>query len=169
MLNVEKKKLRHLSNDRALQNQSEQAGFGYKMNTVFQIVYSLLKWSAEITGFTYNEVNIIAYYILLPFAYVVLADKILKQHVLKIMYVAAITIILFTIKDFTAFSNWLFQKSVDFLLSFEVLGWNYIVASVLICVVFPALTFAVMFHFAYPKFVPTIFRHGSPPDRTPRN
>ena len=53
------------------------------MNATFQIVYLLLQWIAEISGFTYNEVNIIAYYIVLPFAYVFLADKLLKKHILK--------------------------------------------------------------------------------------
>jgi hypothetical protein len=128
------------------------------MNAAFQIVYLLLMWIAEVTGFSYNEVNIIAYYIVLPFAYVVLADRILKKQVLKILYVVAITAILLSIRDFSAFSDWLFQKSVDFLLAFEVLGWNYIVASVLICVVFPAAVFAILFHFAYPMFAPALVR-----------
>ncbi|MEI8376335.1 MAG: hypothetical protein WCJ35_26250 [Planctomycetota bacterium] len=139
------------------------------MNIVFWIVASLLNGIAEITGFTYNEVNIIAYYIVLPFAYVVLADRILKKHVLKILYVVGVSICLMLIKDFNAFSDWLFQKSADFLLSFQFLGWNYIVSSVLICVVFPAIVFIVMFHFAYPKFVQTIVRHfsssGDPPQK----
>lgn len=128
------------------------------MNTAFQIVYLLLMWISEITGFSYNEVNIIAYYIVLPFAYVFLADRILKKQVLKILYIAAITAVLLSIRDFSVFSDWLFQKSVDFLLSFEVFGWNYIVASVLICVVFPAVVFAIMFHFAYPRFAPAMIR-----------
>jgi uncharacterized membrane-anchored protein len=131
------------------------------MNTTFQIVYSLLKWIAEVTGFTYNEVNIIAYYIILPFAYVILADRILRGHVLKILYVVAVSVCLFLIADFTEFSDWLFQKSVDFLLSFQFLGCNYIVSSVLICVAFPAVVFIVMFHFAYPKFFPAIGRRLS--------
>ena len=128
------------------------------MNTIFQIVYSLLKWIAQITGFTYNEVNIIAYYIVLPFAYVILADRILKTHVVKLLYVVGVTACLIFIADFTIFSDWLFQKSVDFLLSFQFLGWNYIISSVLICVVFPAVVFIVMFHFAFPKFFPAIGR-----------
>lgn len=119
------------------------------MNTIFQIVYLLLKWISEVTGFTYNEVNIIAYYIILPFAYVVLADRILKKHVLKILYVVGVAVCLLSIRNFTEFSDWLFQKSVDFLLSFQFLGWNYIVSSVLICVVFPAIVFLVMFYYAY--------------------
>ena len=128
------------------------------MNGIFQIVYSLLKWVAEVTGFTYNEVNIIAYYMVIPFAYVVLADRILKRHFLKCLYVAFIAVALYNIKDFTGFSDWLFQKSVDFLLSFRFLGWNYIVSSVLICVIFPAIVFAGMFHFAYPKALPALLR-----------
>jgi hypothetical protein len=75
------------------------------MDVTFQIVYSLLKWIAEITGLTYNEVNIIAY---------------------------------------------------------------YIVSSVLICVVFPAIVFVVMFHFAYPKFFRKMLRHLSSAGDSPQ-
>lgn len=128
------------------------------MSIIFQIVYSILMLIAEVTGFTYNEVNIIAYYIVLPFAYAVLADRILKTHLLKIFYVGAVTVFLVWLDDFSAFSDWLFQKSVDFLLSFHFLGWNYVVSSVLICVVFPAIVFLVMLHFAYPKFFPALRR-----------
>ncbi len=128
------------------------------MSAIFQIVYSLLLWISEVTGFTYNEVNIIAYYIVLPFAFVMLADRILKTHLLKIFYVAGVTVFLWWIENFSGFSDWLFQKSVDFLLSFQILGWNYVVSSVLICVVFPAIVFVVMFHFAYPKFFPAARR-----------
>lgn len=138
------------------------------MNAAFQIVYLLLMWIAEVTGFSYNEVNIIAYYIVLPFAYVVLADRILKKQALKIIYVVAISAILLGIRDFSAFSDWLFQKSVDFLLAFEVFGWNYIVASVLICVVFPAVAFAILFHFAYPGFAPALVRRLRWVDRARR-
>ena len=137
------------------------------MNVVFQIVYSLLKWISQVTGFTYNEVNIIAYYIILPFAYVVLADRILKKHVLKALYIAGVAACLLSIGNFREFSDWLFQKSVDFLLSFQFLGWDYMVSSVLICVVFPAIVFLVMFHYAYPRFFGTIFRILSSPDAPP--
>jgi hypothetical protein len=128
-----------------------------------------LKWIAQITGFTYNEVNIIAYYIVLPFFYFILADRILKTHVLKFLYVVSVTACLLFIADFTIFSDWLFQKSVDFLLSFEFLGSNYIVSSVLICVVFPAVVFLVMFHFAFPKIFPVIGRRFSRAGTSPQN
>lgn len=143
------------------------------MHATFQIVYLLLKWIADVTGFTYNEVNIIAYYIVLPFAYVILVDRIIKSHLIKILYVLCVTASLLWIDDFARFSDWLFQKSVDFLLSFQFLGWNYIVSSVLICVVFPALVFIVMFHYAFPKFFSAIGRRiskaGTPPQNQSRS
>jgi hypothetical protein len=118
---------------------------------IFQFVYSILMRIAELTGFSYNEINIIAYYIVLPFAYIFLLDRIMKTHVLKILYVSGMTATLLLIRDFSTSCDWLFQKSVDFLLSFEILGWNYVVSSVLICVVLPAIVLIVMFHFAYPQ------------------
>ena len=137
------------------------------MNSVFNIVYWLLRAVSKISGFTYNEVNVIAYYMILPFAYVVLADKILKTHVLKMGYVTAIGAALLMIKDFTNFSGWLFDESVDFLLSFQAVGWNYIVSSVLICVVFPSIVFVVMFRFAYPDSFRRIRRLLTPRGNQP--
>ena len=120
------------------------------MNAVFQLVYSFLMWISNISGFTYNEVNIIGYYIILPFAYVFLADRILKSHLLKITYIGAITVGLLVIPSFNQFSDWLFDASVRFLLSLQVFGWNYIISSVLVCVLFPGIVLMVMFLFAYP-------------------
>ena len=37
--------------------------------------------------------------------------------------------------------DWAFDKSVDFLLWFKKIGWNYVVSSVIICVVVPALIY----------------------------
>ena len=41
------------------------------------------------------------------------------------------------INDFTLFSNSLFDASVKFLESFKVIGWDYTVASVVVCVIAP--------------------------------
>lgn len=37
--------------------------------------------------------------------------------------------------------DWAFDKSVDFLLWFKKIGWNYVVSSVIICVVIPVLIY----------------------------
>jgi len=121
------------------------------MNLVFQIVAGSLNWIASATGFTYNEINIIAYFIILPFVYVALIDRILKRHFLKVAYIVAWVVLILFIKDFRAFSDVLFKYSVDFLLLFGRVGLNYVAASVVICVVLPGLVFAALCFFAFPS------------------
>jgi len=36
------------------------------MNTIFKIVSSLLVWLAEASGLSYNEVNVVVYYFIIP-------------------------------------------------------------------------------------------------------
>ena len=121
------------------------------MNPIFYVVAHALNWIASVTGFTYNEINIIAYYIILPFVYVALMDRILRKHILKIMYIVAWIGVLCLVKDFGAFSNALFDASVDFLLMFSHVGLNYVSASVVICVILPAIVFVALLWFAFPK------------------
>jgi hypothetical protein len=49
------------------------------------------------------------------------------------------------------------MESVDFLKSFRFLGWNYVVSSVMICVIFPGIVFLVMLHLAFPTFFKAFF------------
>lgn len=122
------------------------------MTGLFHIVYLILHWISELTGFSYNEINIIVYYIILPFIYIWLADRIWKKHILKIVYITLVAVTLFLIPDFASFSNWLFDRSVDFLNSFGFLGWNYVEASVWICVIFPGIVLLIMLCYAFPRF-----------------
>ena len=48
------------------------------------------------------------------------------------------------IKDFNHFSDQLFIKSVIFLQKFEIVGWSYIVSSVIICVIIPIALFIMI-------------------------
>tara|TARA_B100000809_G_scaffold250009_1_gene281992 strand:+ start:2220 stop:2618 length:399 start_codon:yes stop_codon:yes gene_type:complete len=109
------------------------------MNGIFKIVYLILIWISNITGFTYNEINIIAYFIITPFVYFYLLDKIIKKWYFKIGFTLFVIVSLLLIEDFSEFSDWLFDRSVDFLNWFEIIGWNYIEASVVICVFIPLL------------------------------
>jgi len=102
------------------------------MNLIFRIVADSLEGIAAVTGFTYNEINIIAYYIILPFIYVALLDRILKKHFLKISYLAAWGVVILLTPNFRAFSDTLFDYSVDFLLLFRHVGLNYVAASVVL-------------------------------------
>jgi len=121
------------------------------MNFVFRIVADSLDWIASVSGFTYNEINIIAYYIILPFVYVALIDRIIKKHFLKMGYAIGWLVLILSIKDFRAFSDVLFDDSVAFLLLFGKVWLNYVAASVVVCVVLPGLVFAGLCFLAFPS------------------
>jgi len=46
------------------------------MNKIFDITYKLLIWFSELTGFSYREINIIVWFILIPFSWALFSDKI---------------------------------------------------------------------------------------------
>ena len=109
---------------------------------VFAIVAGAELLIAKLSGTTYNEVNIIVYYLVIPLSWMVMVDYITKMPFLTPMFILAWVIFLW--KDKMKFRNrcdLAFDKSVDFLLWFKKIGWNYIVSSVIICVVVPILVY----------------------------
>lgn len=109
---------------------------------VFAVVAGIEHIIAKLTGLTYNEVNIIVYYLLIPLSWAVMIDYIAGLPFLSPMYIMAWVIFLW--KDPMTFRDrcdWAFMKSVDFLLLFKRIGWNYIVSSVIICVIVPLLIY----------------------------
>ncbi|MDE7455728.1 MAG: hypothetical protein K2M96_03370 [Prevotella sp.] len=109
---------------------------------IFALVAGIEHIIAKLTGLTYNEVNIIIYYMLIPLSWAVMIDYITRMPFLTPLYIIAWVI--FLKKDQMAFRNrcdWAFMKSVDFLLLFKRIGWNYVVSSVIICVIVPLLVY----------------------------
>jgi len=121
------------------------------MSAVFNLVYSLLLWTSQVSGLSYEAVNVIAYYFLAPLVFLFLVDRIIKRHVCVPCFVAAWCLLLFWIPSFDDFADTTFERSVDFLNAFSAAGWNYTVASVLVCVVAPGILFVVLFYYAFPK------------------
>lgn len=109
---------------------------------IFAIVAGAELLIAKLSRTTYNEVNIIVYYLVIPLSWMVMVDYITKMPFLTPMFILAWVIFLW--KDKMKFRNRCdiaFDKSVDFLLWFKKIGWNYIVSSVIICVVVPILVY----------------------------
>jgi len=119
------------------------------MKEIFKATYDLLIWLSDLTGFSYKEINIIIWFIIIPLSWAILIDKIRNKHYLKTLTILFITITLIFIKDFSKFSNWLFDKSADFLRGFDSFGMNYTIASVVICVFIPILIYGVLIKKAY--------------------
>ncbi len=120
------------------------------MDIIFSVVASTLNIIALITGLTYNEINIIVYYIIIPFTYFALIDYYFQKHYLKIIWIV-ITIIFFATVKLNTFSDRLFEKSVDFLNIFNFVGFNYINASVIICVFVVLLIYLILIFLIYNK------------------
>ena len=109
---------------------------------IFALVAGAEHIIAKLTGSTYNEVNIVVYYLIIPLSWTVMVDYITMLPFLTPMYIIAWIVFLW--KDPLKFRDrcdWAFMKSVDFLLWFKKFGWNYIVSSVIICVVVPVLVY----------------------------
>lgn len=104
------------------------------MEIIFYIVAWQLVILGELTGLTYNEMNIVAYYIIIPYSYLVLIDKIFEFHYLKILFVVFLAITIPFLGNLHLFCDKLFEKSVEFLESFEKINLDYTTASVFICV-----------------------------------
>ena len=112
------------------------------MLPIFAVVAGVEHVIAKLTGMTYNEVNIIVYYLLIPLSWAVMVDYITMLPFLTPMYIIAWIVFLW--KDPIKFRDrcdWAFDKSVEFLLWFKKIGWNYVVSSVIICVVAPVLVY----------------------------
>ena len=117
------------------------------MLPIFAVVAGVEHIIAKLTGSTYTEVNIIVYYLLIPLSWTVMIDYLTKLPFLSPMFVLAWIVFLW--KDPMKFrdrSDWAFMKSVDFLLWFKRIGWNYVVSSVIICVIIPILVYVKLIY-----------------------
>lgn len=110
--------------------------------SIFRKVFNILYKGASMIGITYNEINIIVYYLLIPLTWTIMFDCWLGT--LNTTY--ALIFIWFGIKigtwgRFREWSDWAFMRSVDFLNYFNRWGGNYVLNSVIICVLIPILIY----------------------------
>lgn len=109
----------------------------------FRLVATVLYNIATLLGMTYNEVNILAYYLLIPLTWTVMLDKYICLPLTTgaLLYIW-IGIRIGTWGHFREWCDWAFMRSVDFLNYFNHWGGNYVLNSVIICVVIPVLVYA---------------------------
>ena len=107
------------------------------MNKIFIIVRDALLILSSIFRLSYNAVNVIVYYIIIPMIYLMIIDMIIGGHYFTISYLFILLGAAIIIKDYNVFFDWLFEKSAMFLNSFSIVGWDYYRASVIICVFVP--------------------------------
>lgn len=123
---------------------------------VFAVVAIALEWIARRLHVTYNEINVIVYYWLIPLSWTLLIDWKLDATVEVLWYhgffpvlsfslmVAWIGILIATFRLFGSWCDFVFKASQDFLCVFNRWGGNYELNSVIICVVIPVIVYIVL-------------------------
>ncbi|MEM8522771.1 hypothetical protein RCH19_002785 [Flavobacterium sp. PL12] len=114
---------------------------------IFKIIVKLLLTISRITGLTYNEINIIVYYFLIPFSWLWLLDIIFDFNYFKFSFLIFCLGFSFGCNDFNRYSNMLFKKSERFLKYFNRYGSTYIISSVWICILLPIAIYAILITF----------------------
>ena len=112
---------------------------------VFGAVTLALKVMAKALHMTYNEINIIVYYLIIPLSWCIMLDYIIGLPITTPLWILLWVYIFWSKRKF--FKEWCdvaFKLSVDFLLKFQRIGWNYWVASVIIGVVVPIIVYAAL-------------------------
>lgn len=115
------------------------------INSIFNSVATALLKVAKWTHLTYNEVNIIVYYLIIPMSWCVMLDIIVRFPVFTPLWSILWIYIFWTKRKF--FRQWCdkaFRLSQEYLFSFKRIGWDYWKASVIICVALPLLIYAVL-------------------------
>jgi len=117
------------------------------INSIFTIVASFLYKLSSLTGFTYNQINILVYYFIVPFSWCILLDIIYEFHLLKFGFILLSLGFWIGCRNFKSYSDWAFKKSVQFLNYFNRFGSNYYKSSVWVCVSLPILVYIVLAYF----------------------
>jgi hypothetical protein len=124
-------------------------GKGKFIQFLFLNVAKSLYILAEKLKLSYNQINILVYFFVVPFVYLALLDSILGFHYLKIAALLGTVGFFLFCRDFSAFSDHLFSQSVRFLRYFDRFGMGYASASIWICVVFPLVLLVALIGLIY--------------------
>lgn len=109
---------------------------------LFQITAKILSELARRTKLTYNEINILIYYLIIPLSWTILLDILIGLPVTTILLIFVWGILFMKVRNrFREWCDWLFRKSYDFLMYFNRYGSNYILSSVIFCIVIPAIIY----------------------------
>lgn len=115
------------------------------INRLFDFVADTLSQAAIVLGVTYNQINIILYYLVIPLSWAVMIDFYIHKPIASLVVIGVWSIIV--ICKWSDFSEWcdgLFEKSVRFLRYFDRCGSNYNITSVIICVILPLFIYGLL-------------------------
>lgn len=106
------------------------------MKILFNLTVKALLAVAANFRLTYHEINILVWYFFLPLIWALILS--FKLHA-PWLFVGACVLALILGRGFRKYSDRLFMLSARFLLMFRHVGMDYVVASVVICLVVPVV------------------------------
>jgi hypothetical protein len=107
------------------------------IDATFQAVAKGLYYSGTLINLSYNEMNILVYFVIIPLIWAYIIDKMFRFHYVKLSLMLVILFCWVTINNLSAFCDDLFYACVIFLNLFRPIGIDYVAASVIFCVVLP--------------------------------
>lgn len=122
----------------------------------FAAVAIVLEWMARKFHISYNEINVIVYYWLIPLSWTLLLDYKMDAKIAVMgsqIYFPVLTVMLcfawvgILLANYRFFSKWcdyVFRASQDFLCLFNRWGGNYVLNSVVICVAIPLIIYIIL-------------------------
>ena len=113
---------------------------------IFNWVVEVLMRYARLFKISYYAINILVYYFLVPFTWIILLDLLFEFHYLKVGFLFFCIGFAFFCKDFNTFSMDLYKQSVNFLNYFNRFGSNYVKSSVWICVFVPIVIYSTLIY-----------------------
>lgn len=116
---------------------------------IFDVVARQLVAWARLLNISYNEINCLVYYFIIPFTWLILIDVLCGFHFLKIAFFIFCLGFYLGCTDFKIYADRLFKKSVHFLNYFNRFGSNYVAASVWICVLLPILIYGILIYLIF--------------------
>lgn len=110
------------------------------VSKLFWWVAKSLQSLARILHLSYNEINIIVYYLLIPLSWCIMLDCLIGMPITTLLLVAVWAVIFLKVKSFLEWCDKGFKLSQRFICFFG----EYVKYSVIICVFIPVLIYAVL-------------------------
>lgn len=111
---------------------------------IFDIVAKTLLLISDKTKLSYIEINVVAYFVCIPFSWACCLDIFFNFHYLKFIFIVFAIFLKIGFRNFRTLSFWLFDRSVCFLNYFNKFGINYFESSVLLCVFLPIAIYSLL-------------------------
>ena len=106
--------------------------------TFSAVAYGLIK-TANFLGISYNEANILVYFVIVPMVWAWMVDRAYRTHVLKASYATVVLATVLVSGNVSELCDTLFMACVYFLYLFKPIGIGYVASSVIFCVILPVI------------------------------